>query len=379
MSCGVAPRMSAVCLMVRVPAMSSLPLFAARLGDGAAPRHPPSCAASITRRSAVGAFDSRPRDVRGTGEDGAKVRARRVEPAAAREGDGAAHRRAARLRRSRAPARSGYVCVEHLRRDAHARGLGTSAAGERGGARLRGAAASGVVTHRRACRRARPRPRCVARRHHRPARDPAHGETEGRDRRAIVRLRRRYPGDLCERPAHDARDLARVRRTWVLVHSPLVGPSTWSALRDELRARGDRVYAPDLGGDEHDATPLWQQHARPAADALRDVGAGAVLVGHSGAGGLLPAIRDAARTAVGGYIFVDAGLPAPGARKGDGAFAARLDAMHASGRRFPEWTDADLRDVIPDDARRASVLAEMPPQLARFWDEALPVIESWPD
>ena len=170
-----------------------------------------------------------------------------------------------------------------------------------------------------------------------------------------------------------------MRRTWVLVHSPLVGPSTWSALRDELRARGDRVYAPDLGGDEHDATPLWQQHARPAADALRDVGAGAVLVGHSGAGGLLPAIRDAARTAVGGYIFVDAGLPAPGARKGDGAFAARVDAMHASGRRFPEWTDADLRDVIPDDARRASVLAEMRPQPARFWDEALPVFEGWPD
>jgi hypothetical protein len=170
-----------------------------------------------------------------------------------------------------------------------------------------------------------------------------------------------------------------VTRSFVLVHSPLVGPVTWSALVPELERRGHRALVPDLDGDEGDPTPLWRQHVRPAADALRSAGADALLVGHSGAGALLPAIREAAGVRVTGYVFVDAGLPVAGPRKGHGAFATRLDEMHAAGRRFPEWTDDVLRDVVPDDARRRALLAQVRPQPPRFWDEEIPVFNGWPD
>ncbi|WP_418907337.1 hypothetical protein [Glutamicibacter endophyticus] len=34
--------------------------------------------------------------------------------------------------------------------------------------------------------------------------------------------------------------------TYLLVHSPLVGPATWDALAADLRADGHRVTIPDL-------------------------------------------------------------------------------------------------------------------------------------
>ncbi|TMB78079.1 MAG: alpha/beta hydrolase [Chloroflexi bacterium] len=168
-------------------------------------------------------------------------------------------------------------------------------------------------------------------------------------------------------------------RSFVLVHSPLVGPATWAALVPELEQRDQRAFAPDIDGDEHDPTPLWQQHVYAAAAALGSAGPDAFLVGHSGAGPLLPAIHEAAAVSVAGYIFVDAGLPSAGARKEQGAFAKHLDAMHAAGRRFPEWNDDVLRDVVPDDARRRDLLAQLRPQPARFWDEEIPMFDGWPD
>jgi hypothetical protein len=168
-------------------------------------------------------------------------------------------------------------------------------------------------------------------------------------------------------------------RAFVLIHSPLVGPATWSALARELRRRRIEVALPDLDGDESDPTPLWRQHAQRAADTLRSTRGDVILVGHSGAGALLPAIRDIAGREVAGYVFVDAGLPAAGPRKGYGAFAAHVDRMHAEGRRFPDWTDATLREVLPDPALRRALLAQVRPQPARFWDEEIPIFARWPD
>ena len=168
-------------------------------------------------------------------------------------------------------------------------------------------------------------------------------------------------------------------RTFVLIHSPLVGPATWSALAEEFQRRSVTTVVPDLDGDETDPTPLWRQHVRPAADALRATRGEVVLVGHSGAGALLPAVREAAGVRVAGYVFVDAGLPAAGPRGGTGAFAAELKAMHGEGRRFPEWTDATLRELVPDPARRSALRAQLRPQPMRFWDEEIPIFPGWPD
>lgn len=166
------------------------------------------------------------------------------------------------------------------------------------------------------------------------------------------------------------------------MHSPLVGPSTWYPVAEVFERRGITAVVPDLDGDERIGRPLWLQHSDEAARAAAALGRGseAVLVGHSGAGALLPAIRTAMRRSVAGYVFVDAGLPdGTHPRKGAGPFAEHVDRVYTSGRRIPEWTDADLKDVIPDEARRSALLSGLRPQPLRFWNETIPVFEGWPD
>jgi hypothetical protein len=169
---------------------------------------------------------------------------------------------------------------------------------------------------------------------------------------------------------------------FVLVHSPLVGPATWSALGPLLRTRGIAVVTPDIVASSANTRPLWREHAASVAAAVVGLPAleRAVLVGHSAAGPLLPAIRAASGRGFAGYIFMDAGLPdgvLP--RKGNGAFADLLARLYQDGHRFPEWTDEDLREVIPDAGRRAALLAELRPAPASFWDEVVPVFDGWPD
>jgi hypothetical protein len=166
--------------------------------------------------------------------------------------------------------------------------------------------------------------------------------------------------------------------TWVLVHSPLVGPLTWSRVAGELRHRGIEAFTPALQQDAAAQTPFWKQHARCVADGLRTLPAdrAVILAGHSGAGPLLPAIRQEADRPVAAYIFVDAGLPQDGQpRLGAGAFAQQLREIYARGERFPNWSDESLRAVVPDPALRRGLR----PQPWAFWEEPIPVFAGWPD
>jgi len=169
--------------------------------------------------------------------------------------------------------------------------------------------------------------------------------------------------------------------TWVLVHSPLVGPMTWEPVAAELRRQGEHVAVPDVGAAEAPAEPFWRYHAATVAAALGSIppGARVLLAGHSGAGPLLPAIAAALGRPVAGYLFVDAGLPADGGRPGAGAFADHLRQLHAAGRRFPDWTEADLRDVVPDPDVRRRLVAALRPRPPAYWDQAVPVPPGWPD
>jgi hypothetical protein len=164
--------------------------------------------------------------------------------------------------------------------------------------------------------------------------------------------------------------------SFVLVHSPLTGPLAWGGLPDVLRERGHTVVVVDVHDD--DAAPYASRFVARAALQIREQAgsAPAVLVGHSGAGYLLPLLssaRRAARAPVRGYVFLDAGLP-------PSRPASRLDLMRAespehadelvalldAGGRYPDWPDDDLRRLARPRGRD-------------FFDEPLPVAPDWPD
>ncbi|HEX5944581.1 MAG TPA: hypothetical protein VFY66_20020, partial [Anaerolineales bacterium] len=162
---------------------------------------------------------------------------------------------------------------------------------------------------------------------------------------------------------------------FVLIHSPLVGPLTWSLVANEMRQRGLEVLVPRLGDSSDSKEPFWRQHAESITQALAYIPTeiSLTLVAHSGAGPLLPAIRQSLANPVHSYVFVDAGIPR--------AWASRLDLMKsedtewaeqfqqelAQGERFPSWSFDDLKEVIPDQALRQQMVAEIRPRGLGFF------------
>ncbi len=175
----------------------------------------------------------------------------------------------------------------------------------------------------------------------------------------------------------------------VLLHSPLTGPRAWGWLPAELRAAGRETVAVEV--TEDDRPPYAQRYVASAAlQIARAAGPQpVVLVAHSWAGPLLPQIgfaRRSARAPVAGYVFCDASLPRPGTPTRlellefeDPALAAELRAVLEAGGRFPAWTDADLRPLVPDDHDRAALLRSVRPRPLDFFTEPLPSAPDWPD
>jgi hypothetical protein len=174
---------------------------------------------------------------------------------------------------------------------------------------------------------------------------------------------------------------------FLLVHSPLVGPFTWSRVGEELQARGYQVVVPTLTVDAAIDPPCWKQSVVSVARFLAKVPLdhSLVVVGHSGAGPLLPAICQEVNRSVSAYVFVDASIPRDLASNLDliesesPEMAERFRRLLASGGRFPTWTGAELREVIPDEGLRRQVLAELHPMPVRYFEEPIPVFSGWPD
>ncbi len=49
------------------------------------------------------------------------------------------------------------------------------------------------------------------------------------------------------------------------------------------------------------------------------------------------------------------------------------------GERFPTWSFDDLQEVIPDQAPRRQMIAELQPRGLDFFTEPIPVFDGWPD
>ena len=174
---------------------------------------------------------------------------------------------------------------------------------------------------------------------------------------------------------------------FVLIPSPLVGPRTWSLVAEEMRQRGLGVLIPFLSDSADSEGPYWKQHAESASRALSDIPGNSwvTLVAHSGAGPLLPAIRQSIRNPVSAYVFVDAGIPSDGAsrldlmKSEDPQWAFDFQKELEGGEQFPTWSFDDLQEVIPDASLRAQMVAEIRPRGLDFFTEPIPVFDGWPD
>src|SRR5947209_3431284 len=89
----------------------------------------------------------------------------------------------------------------------------------------------------------------------------------------------------------------RMESLVVFVHSPLVVPFTWSLVAQHLQAGGFDVLVPTLTDSGETPPPYWQQHTASVQRALVSIPQDRplVLVGHSGAGSLLPVLAQAAQ------------------------------------------------------------------------------------
>jgi len=158
-----------------------------------------------------------------------------------------------------------------------------------------------------------------------------------------------------------------------LVHSPLVGPATMKPLAAELAARRWRATAPDL-----------RSSARTLGDfcaaAVRAVPTADVVIGHSGAGAVLPTV--AARVGARCTVFVDAVLPAetttylpsPG-------FLDFIDTLPLHDGLLPAWhhwwPSDKVAELLPDERARRVVLDEIPAVPRSFYDDEIELPPSW--
>jgi hypothetical protein len=61
------------------------------------------------------------------------------------------------------------------------------------------------------------------------------------------------------------------------------------------------------------------------------------------------------------------------------AFAQELRRLLARGARFPNWSDEDLREELPDERVRQQMLAQVQPRSLSFFEEVMPDVPGWPD
>jgi len=178
-----------------------------------------------------------------------------------------------------------------------------------------------------------------------------------------------------------------MERQFVLIHSPLVGPVTWSLIADELRTRGHDAIVPTLHDAEDSDAPFWKQEVESVVPLLQRAGATIpmILVGHSGAGAFLPIVAQFTGRPVAAYLFVDAVLPLGGTSRLDEMtasapeLAAQLRRHLQTGGRYPEWTDEALLTQIPDDRLRRQMMGEIRPRPLAFFEEPIPTPQGWPD
>jgi hypothetical protein len=158
----------------------------------------------------------------------------------------------------------------------------------------------------------------------------------------------------------------------LLVHSPLVGPSTLQLLAQQLEVLGWTALVPDL----RNSTSSPQEFVAAA----RTVEAAELVVGHSGAGAFLPLIAQDNNARA--TVFVDAVLPySDDSYLSSEDFTALLDTLDVTDGLLPPWNDWWTPEVVarlvPDDALRRRLVDEIVRVPRSFYDASIELPQGW--
>ncbi|GAA4043818.1 alpha/beta fold hydrolase [Nonomuraea soli] len=163
--------------------------------------------------------------------------------------------------------------------------------------------------------------------------------------------------------------------TVVLLHSPLLGPASWSPVAALLPG----AVVPDLRRIARQAPPYWNSVVETVA---AQVPAGPLtLVPHSNAGLFVPLLCQALE--VERCVFVDALLP-----PAEGSVSAGKDEQVAFLRKLadldgvlPRWTDwwmePDVAALFPSQEIRRRVSEEQPRLPLDYFEQTVPVPSGW--
>jgi hypothetical protein len=168
----------------------------------------------------------------------------------------------------------------------------------------------------------------------------------------------------------------------VLLHSPLIGPMAWRGVAAELTRRGLAAEAPAWPKLSAIEEGYYAALADSLGASLADREEPLLLAAHSGAGALIPALAARLPRPPAGVILVDAILPHPGRSWFDTAPPDLRDQLRA-GAQFGElpswdawWPPGALERLLPDEAGRRAMLAELEPLPLAYFEEPAPAA-SW--
>ena len=165
----------------------------------------------------------------------------------------------------------------------------------------------------------------------------------------------------------------------VLVHPPLLAPVALSRLAALLGAGGHEVAVPDLrqAVTTGPASAWWQRATCVAATAMPTA---QVVLAHSGAGALVPALLDALPQAE-AVVLLDAVLPPSAGVHTTSAPVRAMVADLAVGGVLPPWMSwwppGELEAQVPDDGDRAALIATTPALPEAFYDIDVPAPAGW--
>jgi alpha/beta hydrolase family protein len=128
--------------------------------------------------------------------------------------------------------------------------------------------------------------------------------------------------------------------------------------------------------------PQWRHAPEVVSAATSRIPTPVVLVGHSGAGLLLPAIIDTMTAEVGALVIIDSFLPPASGSLclAPPGFMDQLRGLASEGV-LPPWSswfgEDTMRELVPDERLRTALEDEMPRLPLSYFDAIVPLPDGW--